>query len=161
MCFTGTKSGGQPLVAKEDIKVYKIVLLNKKRKIISSIYHRFYWEVGKEVVTEMNIYDDLFVRVEEGLHSYSAKDTYIDIRVYHTLIEPPLIRICSHRPTYYVIDQLRKSSTMELAILKCVIPKDSKYFENDKGEMVSDTLKPVSCEVITFGDNVNGLKVKF
>ena len=32
-----------------------------------------------------------------------------------------------------------------LGIMSCVIPKGSNYYENENGEIVSDTIKPIYC----------------
>lgn len=92
----------------------------------------------------------------ESPHSYPY--SWVINKGFHSYREPCHMRlifegwdstITIKYPTKNVfIDYFKRPSSC-LGIMSCIIPKGSKYYENEDGEIVSDTIKPIYCyEVI-------------
>ena len=103
--------------AKEDIVVYKVAFL--KETGIESLFQRFHYKLGCVYkMPELILLKQDCYRVEEGFHSYNthraARKVHLDYTIFY-------------------------SKGAEGHILKCIIPKGSKYYKNAK-EIVSDTI---------------------
>ena len=135
MCWLGTDNEElTPKIAEDNIPVEKIVMLG------TNIYNEECWYsayINKEY--EINTTyktDDMFLHgfvIEEGFHSYKGVKIIINK-------ELELIRIYSRNNK-----KLDSWSTCDTAIMSCVIPKGSIYYENRHGEIVSDTIRPIYC----------------
>ena len=116
MCWE-SKTKPELQTAKEDIVVYKVALL--KETGIESLFQRFHYKLGCVYkMPELILLSQDCYRVKEGFHSYN---TYKD--AFQLCLSCGFTWILG--ATYYV--------------LKCIIPKGSKYYKNAK-EIVSDTI---------------------
>ena len=129
MCWDGLN---KPIVAEEDIKVFKICL-KQTGKTLMSYFRTFVYEVGVEYSATFGIEIEDFgeIAIYEGLHSYSTEcpikfDTYIGKN-----------RFIDYYPP-----------NESIVKVECVIPKGATYYENENGEIVSDTLRIVSCSTL-------------
>lgn len=119
----------------EDIPVYKVV-----KKSLLSYYENYSYILNEVHTTELDhlyhikYYDREDWKIGLGFHSYSMnckadlvydKFLFIKVLVLHDNL---------------VIDCYEKDNT---CMLECVIPKDSRYFLNEKGEYVSDHILPL------------------
>lgn len=135
MCWVGTNDEElTPKVAEDNIPVEKIVMSG------TNIYNEEYWcsaYFNKEY--ELNTTykaTRMFLNgcmVEEGFHSYKGVRIIIDK-------ELEGIRIYGKNNV-----KLDSWSIRGTAIMSCVIPKGSIYYENRHGEVVSDTIRPIYC----------------
>lgn len=125
MCFTLEKKGKRvplPKIAKQDIICYKTVRIagGKKANTIQSLVQDFTYELGKKVTAKFGIFnpkDNSAASIDEGLHSY--------------------INEGDARPG--------RSVSRTTKVMVCVIPKGSKYYQNDgTGQYCSNRLIPVT-----------------
>lgn len=151
MCWTTENSSYTKIrTAEKDIEVFKIVNLSlnpldTEEYLFYSVYKHFQYKIGGKYnceIGEIGEVDRLFY-INEGIHSYSKKvkiihcNDYIDdyytsaICVFHNNIK---LDYFYYKPIYVK--------------LKCVIPKGSQYYENEHGEIVSNTIKVISFEEI-------------
>lgn len=166
MCFLADKLERNPKVAIKDINVYKIVKNHPIIGAVCSVYHTsFFWELNKVFHEDMKTasyganYSSLVTSVDNGFHSYSPEKTFLRInhsRSYNVL------HVFSDKGTVGIIDGHAESDVYwKLALLKCVIPAGSHYYENSYGEIVSDTIMPISCELVDFDKLEGDIRVKF
>lgn len=141
MCWIGTKetivSMGE--TAKEDITVYKVMVLMDER--LYSYIQGYQYEIGKEYALKEKIrcyaYDGVGTyKITKGFHSYGSEcNAYLQ---YDCCV------ICSPRKetghTYYETLQIYGNNN-GIAIVECVVPKGSIYFKNTGGELVSDRIQ--------------------
>ena len=73
--------------------------------------------------------------IEEGFHSYKEVKIVIDK-------ELKRLRIYSKKNKALDSWSLHRKG---IAIMACVIPKGSIYYENRRGEIVSNTIRPIYC----------------
>jgi hypothetical protein len=140
MCWIGEN---KYRVAKDAIPVFKIGL--SRKNIAFSYFYYFKYEVGKTYYEDIIRYPyDVLdkVIILEGLHSYSmdAKITqdndYISVVFNNTSIE-----------------LYSNHFTRELCKIECTIPKGAVYYQNEYGELVSDSLKIEKIENIIVNKN--------
>jgi hypothetical protein len=120
--------------ASEDIPVWKIVLY--ENNIIKAYYHNQFIYVLNTIFKcdlvsykyESNCY------VTEGFHSYSNEVGFQKLEFIFVII--------SGLKHFDVLDSGIISE--DYKIMECIIPKGSKYAVNDKGEYVSDCIKPIA-----------------
>lgn len=134
-------------VAKDNIPVTKIVIISNDK--IKSYYEGFEYSVGKTYKTELDLpfensiscYGKRSWSINEGFHSYNSscplEKEYFDRTVIVAVLNP-------HRHTH-VLGYSPKKARDILGIMSCIIPKGSTYYENEVGEIVSDTIKPIYC----------------
>lgn len=152
MCWnTRIKSCAELKVAKDNIPVTKIVWITEDR--ISAYFMQFDYIIGEVYHTEIGTLITLeFMgfegHIDKGFHSYTNESikrcnnnscyvylnnsTNRDKTCYHK------DRICYHN----------YNNETKLGIMSCIIPKGSKYYKNEVGEIVSDTIKPIYCFTI-------------
>lgn len=148
MCWTTKfKSCAEMRTAEEDIEVFKIAIDNRER-IVSYFYYKEY-NVGKTYKMDFNekpffVSASKLFNIDSGFHSYSTK-CRINLNVYDN---------------GYILDiifygtLLQSYSHVGLVKLNCIIPKGSHYYENEYGEIVSDSLKIVSVDDIVKNYNL-------
>ena len=135
MCWIATNEKElTPKIAEDNIPVEKIVMLG------TNIYNEEYWcsayfNKEYELNTTYRTYD-MFLHsyvIEEGFHSYKGAKIVIDKELKDIYI--------------YGKDnkKLDSWSIRGMAIMSCVIPKGSIYYENRHGEIVSNTIRPIYC----------------
>ena len=116
MCFYVDIDNSEELVAEDDIKCYKMLHVDSRGKIFSTVY-RFAYELGE-------IY-----RVAESLKIVKEGDSGRNVIGYgfHSYID---LEVASK--------QVYPHTVLELAV--AVIPKGSRYYENET-EYVSDCIQ--------------------
>ena len=130
MCWTG-KNNFQ--IATEDIKVFKIFKY-KHGEILSPIMP-MQWKRGK-LAPHVEIPDSSVLRsriIDKGYHS--CRDLKI-VPNYFSDISPTREAFVSPR---YSLLIMRKQE--RFIMLTCIIPKGTKYYENEYEEIVSETIK--------------------
>lgn len=140
MCWT-TKSRINAIkrIAYKDIPVHKIVLKKSDNSFLSA-YEHFPYEIGEEykleeplVLYPCSIFGIKSFRATGGFHSY-GKDVNIEKNPYSNGIVTKYGKI--------ILDFLsNKNEDGEHIVIDCIIPKDSSYYVNEKGEYVSDAIR--------------------
>ena len=131
MCWIGKNN---PQIATEDIKVVKIFEY-KNGKILSPII-LMEWKRG-ELVPRVKIPDSsvLHLRnIDKGYHSCR------DLKIIHNCFNErisPYVRGAFVSPIYNVLIMCKRE---KFIMLTCIIPKGTKYYENEYGEIVSEQL---------------------
>lgn len=109
-----------------------------------SLYRRMDYEPEKIYWTDVNpisIDSPLYLemKIDKGFHSYSMDKTMATKDKYHIVIY--------NMENNEIVDSIFFSDN--LVIAKCIIPKGSKYYKNDLGEIVSDQII-ITGEAIAF-----------
>ena len=131
MCWIGKNN---PQIATEDMKVFKIFEY-KNGKILSPII-LMEWKRG-ELVPRVKIPDSSVLRlrnIDKGYHS--CRDLKI-IHNYFNVRMSPYVRGAFVSPIYNVLIMCKRE---KFIMLTCIIPKGTKYYENEYGEIVSEQL---------------------
>lgn len=132
-----------PHVAENDITVFKIVCYDKKNpnKFFPFMYGGVVYELGKKAYPVSYKEFSPFTNTSET--NFSA---YIDFKIGEGAIHSSK-NLRNLLSTYrYTL----KDSLECYCILRCVIPKETKYFCDDKGDMASEKIIPQT-KVIDFG----------
>ena len=118
-------------VAKKDITTYKI--LGRKGDVYFAPYRDFQYKVGKIYSTEIkpNVYN-LVIEIYEGVHSLHE-----DCRVQYSC--PTAFFIYNTFGLW--IYSICTASNRNVVIAKCTIPQGTRYFENEDGEIVSESIR--------------------
>lgn len=122
MCFYRTEES-KVLVAKRDIKVYKIGRYADNDSFNPFFYKDFKYPVNQSVFENVDFTD----RIERGLHSYIM----CDLIPYATDID-----LYSCKNLMYSISVLLRT----IYLGEFIIPKGTTYCLNSNGESVSDSL---------------------
>lgn len=143
MCWIGNESDIK--VAKEDVKVVKLFYANMKtwaaldRKFVRKLYSAVYWSeyrAGEEyhAYIDPHVYTDKVV-INQGIHSYSY-DTVFGRTEKNTLkaYTKAGFPIFSYYPR-------RECGSTSWVVYTCIIPAGTVYYENKRGEIVSERLK--------------------
>ena len=134
-------------IAKEDIEVKKVLMArgNDVPGSFVSPYRNVPYKF--DVIYEATITphhphhpDDGTIMINAGLHCYSAKcdsSTYKSVHGRITVINIYLLRTFegTRESHNYVADVFRKP-----VLMKCIIPAGTTYYENKRGEIVSEKL---------------------
>lgn len=160
MCWNGRKKNLK--VAKKDIKVKKVLnkeylkkclVRDKSFTRIISPYRGFCYEVGETYEEKINSSESVNVEIaiDRGLHCYSNKCPHIieDIGRSVSMIicrKPGILRrilfvnkpgrpigIFSSEEDSPAVDRFRS-----LLLAQFIIPAGTRYYENDKGEIVTE-----------------------
>lgn len=127
---------------KNGLKVLKICLLDKDERIIPYFYSdRLVYEMGKTYESEFEKYENQSFKLQicEGLHSYNSKKVFFE-KSKHPWSNIYYFDISNK---YGCIRNFNFEIGFSRAVsVECVIPYGSKYYENEYGEIVSDTLIP-------------------
>lgn len=142
MCWTCNLKDFKPLVADEDIEVYKIVK-HANEEFCVAVYQKYCYEtklvVDKHISVEIQ---SSYVNIRTGLHSYKSV-TFIPDSIYIRKYGKLNVRWksfysgnnnCHSEPT----NTTPVDNDLYLATFK--IPKDTVYFENKQGEIVSRSI---------------------
>ena len=130
MCWTGKNN---PQIATEDMKVFKIFEY-KNGKILSPVMLT-QWKRGK-LAPHVEIPDSSVLRlriIDKGYHS--CRDLKIVPNHFNDI---GIIKEAFFSPIYGLLI-MRKQE--RFIMLTCIIPKGTKYYENEYGEIVSETIK--------------------
>lgn len=165
MCWFGvTKKEKVRHKAIKDIEVFKIMNTSENNpSVLISPFQKCYYVIGKTESVKFNeniqrIYpfnnDDNVseaLAINEGLHSYNSNKVELKIiqstYAFHiSLCIAPFIKKGKeyHDLSLLPINYLRGKYVKA----NCIIPKGSYYYENNDGEIVSESLKIVSYEEI-------------
>lgn len=141
MCWIGTNDEElTPKIAEDNIPVEKIVVLDTNldnEECWYSAYFNKEYELNTTYKTnDMFLFDDYMI--EKGFHSYKGVKIVINKKTGGIYIyskhDKKLDSWCIHNK----------------AIMSCVIPKGSIYYENRHGEIVSNTIRPIYCYKIKY-----------
>jgi hypothetical protein len=155
MCFYPTVKEDEILhVAKDDIKVFKIVKSSGYDCSLFSYYMNYVYTVGNcyesRLGTKKSWFRRRLKRVENGIHSYSSEFCeglawWYDDRNLCCSCRTPRYKYSgctiSGRTGYI---ECYTSREVPLVRMDCVIPAGARYYENFRGEMVSDKLRVVA-----------------
>lgn len=126
-----------PQIVKENKKVYKIMSYKGNVGELESLYFSKKYEIGKEYVEDIEMESPNNLRcyysIRKGFHSYSTEKTYLNERDKRWLVWSKFDDIAID-----VINLENVDFDENLVVAECVIPKGSKYYENEYGEIVSD-----------------------
>lgn len=155
MCFFPTvKEDGTLRVAKEDIKVFKIVRSSGFDCSSFSYYRGYVYTVGicyeSRLGAKKSWLRRRLKRVDNGIHSYSSESCHSIVWWYDGLNRSCSIRTPRYKysgctiagRTGYI--ECYTSRRVPLVRMDCVIPAGARYYENFRGEMVSDRLRVVA-----------------
>ena len=124
-----------PKIAEDNIPVEKLVKITGK-DTCRSVYFAFPYKIN-------NIYKKRIKKssraIINGIHSYKGCKF---------VIKDGIVSIYSRNPVRK-LDSWTKNNwfyhNMNIGIMSCIIPKGSIYYENERGEVVSSTIKPIYC----------------
>ena len=132
--------------AQEDIRVYKIMVKSQLGKDdFISIYKRFPYKKGNIYTSKIypsGMHNTGETEVHLAIHSYSEGMTKV---IRHLLPKEVNKRITADEKVIITtkqgifIDFFFNGQS--IAKVPCIIPKGAKYCVNEKGEVISDTLK--------------------
>jgi hypothetical protein len=147
MCWYGKLLSKQ--VAKKDIHCKKVIAYNPKDKYYFPYYVIYgdirRYEIGKTYTSNLEIRNirmshvDLLqhCHIEDGLHCYSWDVTVVANKVDNSAFT---ITAKTGGIAYYSFDEPQLRYPI---LVDCIIPKGATYYENDYGEIVTNTLKLV------------------
>ena len=140
-------------IAKDDIRVFKILYrepknwgwLNPKYVITYTppFFHAYY-EIDKEksetiIPREGGIYSSFQLSIERGIHCYSCENCKWIEEAPNINVYCGNSRLASYRNEkgHHDIPNLKT-----VVVMQCVIPAGTRYWENDKGEIVTEKIIP-------------------
>lgn len=132
-------------VAENNIPVTKIVKI--KQNIIRAYYEdKFVYSVNETYHSKIKLespYSKVdYYRITEGFHSYkSSCPITLSKSFFCTTLNVGYPNEDGELEQYC----MTCNSYRTLGIMSCIIPKGSKYYENEDGEIVSNTIKPIYC----------------
>ena len=141
-------------MAKEDIKVFKIVRSSGFDCSSFSYYRGYVYTVGicyeSRLGAKKSWLRRRLKRVDNGIHSYSSESCHSIVWWYDDLNRSCSIRTPRYKysgctiagRTGYI--ECYTSRRVPLVRMDCVIPAGARYYENFRGEMVSDRLRVVA-----------------
>lgn len=138
MCWIGrTTKEVKSIFAKEDVFVYKILKRNIFNGSLTSPYKEMPYEVGKTYEQGINsFHNGTGFAIEEGLHFY---DGDCIVRNYGGYVD------IYSRNTERNIDWFpNHSCEYRITICKCRIPEGTKYYINERGEIVTEKIEIVA-----------------
>lgn len=153
MCWTGHLLSDRH-VATKDIPVYKIITHNGWS--YSGYYNYFAYAPRNTYHVTGGLHphiihkDSGYCRVEQGFHSYSANNTRLvlklneDCETHHAIIYVDDL-------TTYIDGYDERCGGRKIYLMACTIPKGAEYYENNNGEIVSETIYVK--EIISFSDS--------
>ena len=132
MCFLKTKES-KLLKAKRDIKVYKIGRY-ADTNLFKSLYKNFTYHVNLIELEDVN-FSEFYV--EQGLHSFiNLSIRYINVTKELTYKFVDIATTTNYEYVRYADDLF----VSPLFIGEFIIPQNSNYMLNDKGEVVSNSI---------------------
>lgn len=151
MCWVGKRSDKK--VAKTNIGVQKVLMMSDKDvdRFLSPYRYEVYTaneEKKHTIVIRDDIVDELkedLIRIDIGLHSYSKKCKIEKTRRKPTPEDPPMnfLIVCPNSlfgNTHTYFDSITHGLRRTPVMVKAIIPKGTTYYENKRGEIVSEKL---------------------
>ena len=153
MCWTGKT--GDIHIAKEDIEVRKMLLKERKELFNNpsfvSPYQFMKYKIGIGYVTKINplhafpLSGSSYITIKEGLHCYSpSKCRFVKRENFQG--ETNIITVYLLCDSKNLAEQARDTVCFQAnryrypVLMKCIIPKGTTYYENKRGEIVSEKL---------------------
>ena len=136
MCWIGEY---HPLYAFANMKTFKIVRIWNNNTIYSLYHKDFEWKLGEEykINLDENIYTQIdIVEINRGFHCYDPDEVNLIIDKCGANIWSKWKKLDG--------EFTRCRENNNLAVMECIIPEGSEYFENKYGEIVTEKLKPIS-----------------
>lgn len=138
MCWTTRKAKlAKQKIADRPIRVFKVCqTINEGTSVVPYFYcFNIEYKTGDTYTINLNEpsfeFDTLVYTIQKGFHSYnSAKNTILTAN--HVIVSVRCER--GYRIGYY-------EKCKHLVKVDCTIPKGSTYYENEIGEIVSDTIR--------------------
>lgn len=144
MCWISRKEP-KIKIAGEDIHVLKACfVIDCPKSEIYSVYEKYPYTLGIETAPIPFDWDITFAFVSNeyeiyrGYHSYNPQKVSIRWSADKRLLEI--------KNDEGVLDHFIFNETLK--IIECVIPRGSKYCENEQGEIVSERIKPIKIKEI-------------
>ena len=140
MCWqTFSKKYTIKKIAKEDIKVFKIITTDNTPYYQSGITYEVDKVCPNVTINVIEFAYGTEFRINKGYHSYSKKKCYLDDEVFSLLSggKGQWIRKKADNTTltYYTYDKYPNYKKENF-----IIPKGTTYYENEWGEIVSETI---------------------
>ena len=131
MCWTSKNVEKE--IASEDIKVFKIVTNEG-----ISYFEGFPYTLNKQYkIDKINIREKKnCFSVQKGFHSYSKDCKILEKRHPYGFKIGKCCVFYNHLPLCSYINS-------KIIKMECIIPKDSEYYLNDRGEYVSNSIIPI------------------
>ena len=143
MCWMSNKL--KPLVSDGNVKIYKVC----RNNIIPYLYYGYYYNsfcyklqhvyktqisIAKHIVLDVGVYVG-----DEGFHSYSQKKCKWKLDN-TTTIEPSILIYNDIFHLHYINDDSTEFIFGKVVLLEGYIPQGATYYENDEGEIISDSI---------------------
>ena len=117
-------------IATKPVKVFKIMCPSRKNaNEIASYYYFFTGRIGKEYSSDIVFHNNYTITC--GFHSYSSTRCAINVQ---NLIANVCTQIGTQRR---ILDSFWKDRVVKV---KCTLPIGTHYYENERGEIVSDRI---------------------
>lgn len=139
MCWISKEINGTEKVANEDVFVFKMLIDTSHRRpntLLSPIC-RYFYSIGEDysildkIKVKWSTYDKVYF-INEGFHSYST-DCYVTKRLDgSSIVENQVGEVIGRYP--YI-------ESYNFVIVSCIIPKGTTYYENERGEIVSEQIR--------------------
>ena len=136
MCLITKQS--EPIILREDLKVYKILLFRHGKNALSS-FQRFEYELGKLYNTKIERSEDIFAYDDIANKKYYNGTRSLDTRniFYRDSLN-------SYGAGFHFIKTLKRCNRKELyedeCIYKCIIPKGSEVYFDETDLGVADQI---------------------
>ena len=137
MCWTCNINKLKAQIAKEDINVYKMVENANKKYCISPFMDYTYYSknIQPSLTLEVTIEPySIFAKIIKGYHSYSSVNFVCDSIMPGIFGSGVKTIQCGNRNRIFKVDN-------SLYLATFIIPSDSVYFTNEKGEIVSNKIR--------------------
>lgn len=139
MCWE-SNSVPEVKIAKEDIKTFKVMYRDLEDEELFSYFFYKLYSIGK-ITSKITLsykklkYESSSYCIYLGYHSY---DINIKCKHYYNSERGVYIVKVGNVEEYYI--EPFSNIFQTLCIVECTIPKDSKYYLNEKGEYVSEQI---------------------
>ena len=155
MCWTAyNKQRSQPIKAEKDVKVFKVAVIteNGNAKPYFMDYSEIVYKTGETYTTNMEPPKQQYCVyvISKGFHSYNMDICYytkgevnsFDRGTGEAIFHYNRITVNSHYG-YSIMSYLTHRA---ICVMHCTIPEGTTYYENEKGELVSDIIRIDSIE---------------
>lgn len=156
--MTSKPNNGLPIRATDDIRVFKVCITTRDGGILPyymSGVTDLRYEKGKTYHQEHPL-KIVLGKIYAGYHSYSAKKCHYEVNIenhFYRMTKGPFgipkaipSRVSVYGPKNIELDLYKVHNVFQhyfsgCAILDCVIPKGTVYYENTRGEIVSEVIR--------------------
>lgn len=139
MCWMTKKPVIAKKIAEENLFVFKMLIDTSNRRpntLLSPIYRHFY-SIGEEYSIRNKLKmlwasRDQVYFISEGIHSYSTDCCVTKQSDGSTIVKDQTGEIIGRYP--YI-------ESYDFVIVSCIIPEGTTYYENERGQIVSERIK--------------------